>query len=152
MAGRFDSDSDAAFQLSPPGSPVSAPTTTFMRPSFSRSQSRGASGSQAPLLQRLLTAAERLGRQSLRAFNKLAFLQKALVILAMALSAAFGIVLLLYSEQIFAWLVPVADRWRNLRGGWAILWFLTIATAFPPVIGYSTCVTLAGFLYGFPHG
>lgn len=33
-----------------------------------------------------------------------------------------------------------------------ILWALTFISAFPPLIGYSTTVTISGFVYGFPHG
>ena len=140
-----------SFPLSPPRSP-SPPTQGFPRPSFQRSRSRRASMSHAPLPQRLLQTADRFGRQAVRAFQKLNTFQKSLVVSAVALSAAFGILILVYNEAIFAWLVPVAEQWRRLRGGWAILWAVTVLTAFPPMIGYSTCVTIAGFLYGFPAG
>ena len=33
-----------------------------------------------------------------------------------------------------------------------ILWALTFISAFPPLIGYSTTVTISGFVYGFPNG
>jgi len=33
-----------------------------------------------------------------------------------------------------------------------ILWSLTFISAFPPIIGYSTTVTISGFVYGFPNG
>jgi uncharacterized membrane protein YdjX (TVP38/TMEM64 family) len=29
-----------------------------------------------------------------------------------------------------------------------VLWFMTFFVSFPPMIGYSTCVTIAGFVYG----
>ena len=64
----------------------------------------------------------------------------------------FAILFLIYSERIFQWLEPYAERWKSLDGGWLILWILCFVTAFPPVIGYSTCLTLAGFIYGFPWG
>lgn len=139
-----------SLSYSPPRSPDASPT--FSRPSLSRSRSRRTSFAQGPLPQRLYALANNFAHQSLRAFHKLTLAQKSLVVLAVALSVAFGIILLIYGEEIFAWLVPVAEKWRQLPGGWAILWLMTVATAFPPVIGYSTCVTVAGFLYGFPHG
>lgn len=55
---------------------------------------------------------------------------------------------LIYNERIFAWLAPAAKRWRELPGGWMILWALTFAVSFPPMIGYSTLVTIAGFVFG----
>jgi len=33
-----------------------------------------------------------------------------------------------------------------------ILWALTFISAFPPLIGYSTTVTISGFVYGFSNG
>lgn len=33
-----------------------------------------------------------------------------------------------------------------------ILWAITFICAFPPIIGYSTAVTITGFVYGMPHG
>lgn len=78
--------------------------------------------------------------------------QLALSVIAGIVTIALAILFLVFSERIFAWLEPVAEKWKNLRGGWLILWAMTFATAFPPVIGYSTCLTLAGFVYGFPWG
>lgn len=43
---------------------------------------------------------------------------------------------------------PYAKKWRELPGGWLILWFMTFFVSFPPMIGYSTCVTIAGFVFG----
>ena len=58
------------------------------------------------------------------------------------------ILFLVYNERIFKWLSPAAKRWRNLSGGWLILWAMTFITAFPPMIGYSTTITIAGFVFG----
>lgn len=58
------------------------------------------------------------------------------------------ILFLVYNERIFKWLSPAAKRWRNLSGGWLILWAMTFFTAFPPMIGYSTTITIAGFVFG----
>jgi uncharacterized membrane protein YdjX (TVP38/TMEM64 family) len=65
---------------------------------------------------------------------------------------ALAIVFLVFSHRIFAALGPVAEGWRKLPGGWVLLFLLSSATAFPPMIGYSTTVTIAGFIYGFPGG
>lgn len=58
----------------------------------------------------------------------------------------------MYDEQIFGYLAPYAQKWRLIRGGWLILWILTFLTAFPPLFGYSTTITMSGFIYGFPNG
>lgn len=78
--------------------------------------------------------------------------QMAIAALAGITSIVVTVLFFVFSEKIFAWLEPIAQSWRETNGGWLILWAMTFATAFPPVIGYSTCLTLAGFVYGFPHG
>ena len=79
-------------------------------------------------------------------------LQQGLSVLVGITTIVLSILFLVYSEKIFQSLVPVAEKWKNLRGGWLILWFMCFVTAFPPVIGYSTCLTLSGFIFGFPGG
>ena len=63
-----------------------------------------------------------------------------------------GILFLVFNEKIFAWLEPFAVKWKELSGGWLILWSFMFITAFPPIIGYSTSLTIAGFVYGFWEG
>lgn len=64
-----------------------------------------------------------------------------------------GLVLfMIYNERIFGYLAPAAKKWHSVRGGWTILWLLTFISSFPPLIGYSTTITIAGFVYGFPNG
>ncbi|GKT42195.1 golgi apparatus membrane protein tvp38 [Colletotrichum spaethianum] len=62
------------------------------------------------------------------------------------------VLLLVYSHAIFKWLGPVSQKWRALPGGWLIIWAFTFLTAFPPMIGYSTAISISGFVYGFPLG
>ncbi|KAF3934865.1 hypothetical protein ABW19_dt0202889 [Dactylella cylindrospora] len=59
---------------------------------------------------------------------------------------------LIYHEALFHWFTPIAHKWRDLPGGFMILFVWTFFSAFPPLIGYSTSVTLAGFIYGIPNG
>ena len=67
--------------------------------------------------------------------------------------AVLGILFLVYNETIFKKvLLPVAQKWRDITGGWLILWALIFAVSFPPLLGYSSLLTIAGFVYGFPNG
>ncbi|TQV99436.1 hypothetical protein V2A60_004909 [Cordyceps javanica] len=63
-----------------------------------------------------------------------------------------GILALLYTHAFFDWLGPVAEKWRKLPGGWLINFAMVFVTSFPPVIGYATATTVAGFVWGFPWG
>ena len=100
----------------------------------------------------LVDNAERLRRQLIKSFNKLSYTQRILAIVAFVGLVVFGILFLVYNEKIFAWFEPLAEKWRDLRGGWLILWAMIFIVAFPPLIGYSTCLTISGFVFGFPGG
>ncbi|KAI3328396.1 tlg2-vesicle protein of [Ustulina deusta] len=101
----------------------------------------------------------RLMQSGVSITNKLVKLGYSMTPLQRVLAGALGAVVLVvavlflvFSHRIFAALHPVAEGWRNLPGGWALLFLLSAATAFPPLIGYSTTVTVAGFIFGFPRG
>ena len=159
MPTDFDSTARAlALPVSPPCSPNE--TTQPVRASWQRSQSASSHRrSQSPYDQsrgsfrdKILDHAVKLQRQAYRTAKKLSMLQRILVVIAGITTLTLGILFFVFNERIFARLEPVAERWKNLRGGWLILWFMTFATAFPPVIGYSSCLTIAGFVWGFPNG
>lgn len=101
---------------------------------------------------KLIDEAEKLQRKFYRTTKRLSLLQKLLATIALVGLFVVGVLFLVFNEKIFACLEPVAEKLKNLSGGWLIIWALTFMTAFPPLIGYSTCVTTAGFVYGFPEG
>lgn len=117
-------------------------------PSSSSSQSQPGKPFFASLLATLTT----LNQQSLRLYLSLSTTQRILVLCASGAVFTLAVLFLVYSHRIFAALGPVAATWRATRLGWLPIWLATVATAFPPLIGYSTCVTVAGFVYGFPAG
>jgi uncharacterized membrane protein YdjX (TVP38/TMEM64 family) len=100
----------------------------------------------------ILLSADKVQRKIISTFRKLSLFYRILVILAALTSLTLGILFLIFNERIFGMLAPAAAKWRDIRGGWMILWALTFISAFPPLIGYSSTVTIAGFVYGFPNG
>ena len=155
----YDSTARAlALPVSPPRSPGLSHQNTeapWTRRRSSRSLSRNNSsfrGRGSSLVDQAINNAERAWRKALKMAEGMTIWQRALSVVAGLLIIILSILFLVFSEKIFAWMQPVAEKWKNLRGGWLILWAMTFATAFPPVIGYSTCLTLAGFVYGFPLG
>ncbi|KAJ4396964.1 Tlg2-vesicle protein [Gnomoniopsis smithogilvyi] len=78
--------------------------------------------------------------------------QQFLVLAGAVVLFALTITLLIFSQRIFHLLGPVATSWRAMPGGWLLVWLATFLVAFPPLIGYSTACTVAGFVYGFPLG
>lgn len=156
MPANYDATARSlALPISPPRSPKSSNKPTWTRRQSNQPHARNQSSSERPGLNfrdRIIDNAERANRHALRIVKKLTPLQK--VLAGVAITAALVLIILFFTfnGKVFAWLRPFAVRWKSLRGGWLILWAMTFITAFPPVIGYSTCVTIAGFVYGFPIG
>ena len=143
--------------LALPVSPPDSPTLLHQQPRWSRrAPSNTLSHSQSPSVQqesglggRLLRRTDRLGRDFQKRFTPF---QLALLTVAGLAAFTTAILFVIYQQRFFSWLEPRAVKWKNLKGGWCILWAMTFITAFPPVIGYSTCFTLAGFVYGLAEG
>ncbi|MCJ1463661.1 Tlg2-vesicle protein [Pseudocyphellaria aurata] len=146
-----------ALPVSPQRSPEAnhhphPPPWTRRRSSQSLGRNQASRARGTGLRNKLIGNAEKLQQQLYKTVKKLTPLQRSLAVLAAVVTVVVGILFLVFNERIFAWLEPIAESWKNLRGGWLILWAMTFTTAFPPIIGYSTCITTAGFVYGFPQG
>jgi uncharacterized membrane protein YdjX (TVP38/TMEM64 family) len=144
-----------------PASPKDSQTNPFLAAPWRtprRSLSSGARRSSystsrtAALRDNLLNTADRLQRRAISTFVKMSLLQKVFTVIAFLAAIIFGILFLVYNEKIFAWLAPLAIKWKQTTGGWIILWMVTFIVALPPLIGYSTCCTIAGFVYGIGEG
>jgi hypothetical protein len=107
---------------------------------------------QSTWKQRAMENYDKLSRMVLDRYNKLSPLQKVLFFAGNLVLAVGGILFLVYNERIFGALLPVAKKWRDVTAGWLILWTLIFVVSFPPLIGYSSLLTIAGFVYGFPNG
>ncbi|THY34815.1 hypothetical protein D6D01_01850 [Aureobasidium pullulans] len=113
--------------------------------SVPRSTRRGNAGG-------LLAQAAKLQRNAVKTFFGLSPAKRILLSVGAVVAFVLGILFLVFNERIFHAMSPVAERWRNITCGWMILWAATFLVSFPPLIGYSTCVTLAGFVYGVWKG
>jgi hypothetical protein len=100
----------------------------------------------------MIDGAEKIHRRVTKTVKKMTPLQRVIAGIVLLVSLVLGLLFLIFNSKIFGWLEPYAEKWKATRGGWLILWALTFMTAFPPIIGYSTCLTTAGFVYGFPEG
>ena len=127
-------------------------STTRTYPSVYSSSTRNVNLKQ--LVGKLLATGQKLARRAWRSYLALPlFPHRVGVTVALGLLGTLALVILLYSHTIFTTVLPsVAHKWRGSPLGWVTLFLLTSATAFPPIIGYSTCVTASGFIYGFPGG
>ena len=147
--------------LALPTSPQQSPSRERQRGSLAwsrRQSSTPQSATQSPfsrsggLRDKFIDNAERIQRQVTRTFKRLTPVQRFLAGAALIVNVVLVILFFVFNERIFGWLEPYAAKWKDLRGGWLIIWGFTFIAAFPPLIGYSTCVTTAGFVYGYPVG
>lgn len=132
--------------------PTQARRSGSLSPVFSRRSPSQPRRSAASLKSRILSEATKLQRRVATAYFGLTPIKRILLIVAGVLMLVLGILFFIFNERIFAALEPFAKRWRDTPGGWLILWAATFFVGFPPLIGYSTCVTVAGFVYGVPKG
>ncbi|KAF2674605.1 hypothetical protein BT63DRAFT_474342 [Microthyrium microscopicum] len=128
-------------------SPVS-----FRMPPVRRTSSMSRRSTPRSFTARMQKRIEDLSVRGIKLWLSLTPLQKTAVVICGILSFISSILSLVYHDQIFHWLADFAKGWRNVTGGWLILWLMTFIVSFPPLIGYSTCVSLGGFVYGFPNG
>ncbi|RMD42473.1 hypothetical protein DV735_g2642, partial [Chaetothyriales sp. CBS 134920] len=123
------------------------------RPGFhAAGLSRSSLPSSVQLRDNIINAADRLSRRFLQIWRRLTTLQRILLVIALVVLSVAGTLFLVFNEKIFGWLEPYAEKWKATRGGWTLLWAITFVTAFPPMIGYSSCATTAGFVYGVWEG
>ncbi|KAH6700369.1 hypothetical protein EV126DRAFT_341880 [Verticillium dahliae] len=132
-------------------SPDPPPPWARRSPSSRRLSTTRFARHQPPALTRALRAAHKTANNLWVLYLRLPPVQRLALTLALVVVNVVVLLFVIYSHAIFAWLAPVSHRWRALPGGWVLAWLFTFATAFPPVIGYGTSVTVAGFVYGFPH-
>ncbi|KAK3329634.1 hypothetical protein B0H66DRAFT_33181 [Apodospora peruviana] len=134
---------------------LSTTATTRNRPYHNRAGSlfsQHSEGGDQSLKARVMHNISAMNLKAWRLFTSLTPVQRAAVVVALCVLFTLSILGLVYSHRIFAALGPIAKSWRALPAGWLIVWVMCFCTAFPPVIGYSTTVSIAGFVYGFPWG
>ncbi|KAF2459852.1 hypothetical protein BDY21DRAFT_281421 [Lineolata rhizophorae] len=149
LAMPVDESPAPASPISPPGWPRHSFNS---RRSLNSARPTSLHGRRASLKARVLRSYSRFSRHALRTYERLTPWQRALSVVVGVVTIVLGILFLIYNERIFGMLAPVAQKWRNIRAGWLILWSLIFVVSFPPLIGYSSLLTIAGFVYGFPNG
>ncbi|KAJ5679591.1 hypothetical protein N7462_007835 [Penicillium macrosclerotiorum] len=71
---------------------------------------------------------------------------------ASLLVGALGIGFMVLTGKIFIWLGPVAERWERSPLAAFVLWLCVFFVSFPPLVGWSTFGTVAGFIFGWWKG
>ncbi|KAF1840516.1 uncharacterized protein K460DRAFT_296167 [Cucurbitaria berberidis CBS 394.84] len=108
--------------------------------------------SQPTWQQRVMEKYTNLSRRVRDQYNKLSPVQKVLFVVVGIVMSVLSILFMVYNKKIFGALLPIAKKWRDVTGGWLILWVAIFIVSFPPLIGYASLLTITGFVYGFPKG
>ncbi|KAK7207846.1 hypothetical protein BZA70DRAFT_293158 [Myxozyma melibiosi] len=78
--------------------------------------------------------------------------QRILGISVLSVLGVVALLLLIFHKAIFGWIQPFCESWSNLRGGTFLMFLFISATSFPPIVGYTSAVTIAGLVYGLWRG
>ncbi|KAF8592389.1 Golgi apparatus membrane protein TVP38 [Ramaria rubella] len=62
--------------------------------------------------------------------------------------ALFALLVIFRPARIFQFLYNLSQQLKAMRFGWLILGGVMVVASFPPLVGYSTCVSVCGFAYG----
>ncbi|KAL7267345.1 Tlg2-vesicle protein [Rhizina undulata] len=124
-------------------------------PRWTRSRSRSLSSSRSTkrtAYSIAKTRVKRFHRWARKRVNKMSLLQKVLGVLFLVVTVTLTLLTLIFHTTILHALLPWAEVLRSHPLGFLPILALNLISAFPPMIGYSTSVTLSGFVYGFPNG
>ncbi|TDL29433.1 Golgi apparatus membrane protein TVP38 [Rickenella mellea] len=87
--------------------------------------------------------------QAFRRYQKLNIVGKLFVWFLILFHVALAYLLFIFGPSNIAQkLYDLAQELRNYRFGWLILGTFMVITSYPPLVGYSTSVSLCGFAYG----
>lgn len=149
-----------ARSLSLPTPTARSPSPTFLRPFWNPRRNQPNGGSIPIFSQhdsqgfrdKLINNAQRIQRRLVKVYKKMSLLQRALVVVSLTGAIVVITLFFIYNQRFLLFVKPFAISWKRTTGGWTILWGLIFLSAFPPMVGYSTCSTLAGFVYGLGEG
>lgn len=85
-------------------------------------------------------------------WERMTFWQKVGFYAASFASGALGIGFMVLTGKLFIWLGPVADKWEHSPLVAFVLWLCVFFVSFPPLVGWSTFGTVAGFIFGVWKG
>lgn len=156
MPADYESTARAlALSNSPPEPFLESPASDGQSPVWGRSGRRDSarSASQATTMRdRLVNRGKDIYRQALARWERMTLWQKIGFYVASILTGAVGIAFLVLSAKVFIWIGPVAEKWERSPLVALILWLCVFFVSFPPLVGWSTFGTVAGFLFGVWKG
>ncbi|PGG97627.1 hypothetical protein AJ79_09137 [Helicocarpus griseus UAMH5409] len=131
--------------------PWSQPRSSLSRSSRRRSSSVF-SAPPSSVRDRAINSMKRSYQRVARRFARMTLLQKIGTVLAGLAAIVLGLGFMILTGQIFKWLEPVAEDWETSKLAYFVVWICTFVVSFPPLVGWSTIGTVAGFIFGVWKG
>ncbi|EER45437.1 Tlg2-vesicle protein [Histoplasma capsulatum var. duboisii H88] len=131
--------------------PWSRPRSSLFRSSSRRSSSLFAAPPNS-LRDRAINNINHSYQRVSSTFQRMTLLQKVGSVLAAVVVIALGLGFMILTGHIFKWLEPVAEDWENSKLAYFVLMLCTFTVSFPPLLGWSTIGTIAGFIFGVWKG
>ncbi|RAL01096.1 TVP38/TMEM64 family protein [Aspergillus ibericus CBS 121593] len=109
-------------------------------------------GRAASLRDQLIDRATQMLHRIREAWRKMNFWQRVGAVAAVLLANFLGIGFLVFTGKVFIWIQPVAAQWEKSSLAYFVLWLCVFFVSFPPLVGWSTFGTVAGYLFGIWKG
>ncbi|PWY80708.1 Golgi apparatus membrane protein tvp38 [Aspergillus heteromorphus CBS 117.55] len=118
-----------------------------------RRNSASRSGGQVVSLRdQLIDQATQMSRRIMTSWKKMNFWQRVGAVAAVVLANLLGIGFLVFTGKVFIWLQPVAEQWEHSVLAYFVLWLCVFFVSLPPLVGWSTFGTMAGYIFGIWKG
>lgn len=132
---------------SSPGSDVHPPWSRAGRRTSGRSNGQ-ATSTREQIIQRGTAMYHRMNQ----IWEEMSLWKKIGTVFACLFLGASGIGFMVLTGKLFIWLGPVAEKWESSWLVAFILWLCVFFVSFPPLVGWSTFGTVAGFVFGIWKG
>lgn len=157
MPADYESTARALALSTSPPEPLADSADDEEQPIWSRSGRRDSSarwsGEQATgFRDRMIEKAKKLYRMAMGRYEQMTLWQKIGFYAASFGAAALAIGFMVLTGKLFIWLGPVAEKWENSWLVAFVLWICIFFISFPPLVGWSTLGTVAGFIFGWWKG
>ncbi|CAI7571347.1 unnamed protein product [Penicillium glandicola] len=145
-----------ALSLSP-SSPDHIPSSpgSDAHPPWSRAGRRNpgwASGEGTSYREQIIHRGTELYHRMNKIWKEMTLWRKIGTVFAALFVGASGIAFMVFTGKLFIWLGPVAENWETSWLAAFILWLCVFFVSFPPLVGWSTFGTVAGFIFGVWKG
>ncbi|OQE42986.1 hypothetical protein PENCOP_c003G02158 [Penicillium coprophilum] len=134
--------------------PIPSSPGSDAHPPWSRAGRRNSrpSGPAASYREQIIHRGTKLYHRMNKIWEEMTLWKKIGTIFAALFVGASGIAFMVFTGKLFIWLGPVAEKWETSWLAAFILWLCVFFVSFPPLVGWSTFGTVAGFIFGIWKG